>query len=213
MLNVVLINNYDSFTYNIVSLISNVILNKNKKVNVNTNKTKIYDNNICLDIYYNDSIYVNSINYYDIIVISSGPYSPRNSGMSYKIVEKFLSKKPILGICLGHQIIGSVLGFSIRQSSHIIHGDTTFITHLNFPFWFGIPKRIKVARYNSLTIYCRNKTIQNYVSSISDDREIMSIESAQEKFLGVQFHPDSFLSSKYSHKLIENFFHSMISTF
>ncbi len=211
MLKIVLIDNYDSFTYNIVALISNVLLKKEERVIIKSKRTRIYNKNMCLDIYYNDMIDINSVKNYDIIVISSGPYSPRKSGMSYPIVKKFLGEKPILGICLGHQVIGSVLGFSIRRARHIIHGDKIYITHFHSPFWKGIPERIEVARYNSLVIHTKSKTLQTYISSVSDDGEIMSVESIQKKFLGIQFHPDSFLSSDYSHKLIENFFFLMKS--
>lgn len=186
MVKTLLINNYDSFTYNIASLLP------------------YFPDKV--DINYNDCININKAQDYDIIVISSGPYTPIKSGNSYRIVEKFLGKKPVLGICLGHQIIGHILGFKVKRSKNIVHGDKTVITHFNYPFWKGIPVNIKVARYNSLILQAVIPTLKKYVSSISEDDEIMSIESEKEKFLGVQFHPDSFLSSRYTHRLIRNFF-------
>lgn len=184
---IVVINNYDSFTYNIAALC--VPFSKR------------------LDIFYNDGISIGKASNYDIIVISSGPYTPQESGNSYKVTEKFLGKKPILGVCLGHQIIGTILGFTLQRAKKIIHGDRVKITHFNFPFWKNIPEKINVVRYNSLAFqYPKNKTLQKYVSSITDDKEVMSIENDKEKFLGVQFHPDSFLASKYSRRLIKNFF-------
>lgn len=206
--NVLLIDNYDSFTYNIASLLFMTVENSSahsfvcKQRSIHT----IKGTKMLIDIYYNDDINVEIARDYDIIVVSSGPYTPKKSANSYKITEQFLGQKPILGICLGNQIIGNILGFNVKRSKNIIHGDKEYITHFAFPFWKGIPKRISVARYNSLVLHTTSKLLNKYVSSISDDGEIMSIENEKEKFLGVQFHPDSFLSSNHTHKLIKNFF-------
>lgn len=222
LIRIVLIDNYDSFTYNIASLIFKIVEDNSglsfptpfkirgrlrresvrNRLHINT----IQGGKVAIDIYYNNCINVETAKNYDVIAVSSGPYTPQKSGNSYKIVEKFLGIKPVLGICLGNQILGNILGFSVKKSKNIIHGDKTYITHFTYPFWKGIPKRISVARYNSLVLYTKDKSLKKYVSSISDDGEIMSIESTKDKFLGVQFHPDSFLSSRYSHKLIKNFF-------
>jgi para-aminobenzoate synthetase component 2 len=166
---------------------------------------RIKANESVIDIYNNNIQDPGFAEKYDVIVISSGPYSPKESGISIRLVEKFFGKKPILGICLGHQIIGNYLGFKVRKSKNIIHGDIVDIRHFRFKFWDGIPCKIKVARYNSLVLTASARCLEKYISSLSEEKEVMSIESEEEKFLGVQFHPDSFLSSQYSHRLIKNF--------
>jgi para-aminobenzoate synthetase component 2 len=208
-LKILLLNNYDSFTFNIASLLIK-LFNKNTPISA-FKKFKPYpywryeSNKILLDICYNDLIDLNRVKNYDIIVISSGPYSPKKSGLSLKVAEKFIGKKPLLGICLGHQVIGSILGFSIKKSTKIVHGAKTTITHFKFPYWKNVPQKISVARYNSLILATQKNRLKKYISSISENNEIMSIESQNEKFLGLQFHPDSFLSSKHSHTIIKNF--------
>ncbi len=140
---IILIDNYDSFTFNLYHYISSF--------------------NIKVDIFRNDKINADQIikNKYDKIVISPGPGNPNQSGNCINIVKKLYKKKPIFGVCLGHQIIGQCFGSKIIQSKKLMHGKTSIITHKNMGLMKNIKNNFIATRYHSLIV--DKKTLSNVV--------------------------------------------------
>ncbi len=181
---ILMIDNYDSFTYNIVQYIK--ILGE--KVDVITNQHDI-----------------NKINFdkYDGIVISPGPSNPKNAGISLEIIKNF-SHIPMFGICLGMQCMGHVFGGNIIQSKKIMHGKTDIVTHYGGKLFENIPTKFQVVRYHSLVIDKKTLPKCFEIKAISSDGEIMAIKHKNTFMWGVQFHPESYLTD-YGEKIIENF--------
>ena len=140
----------------------------------------------------------------DKIIISPGPGTPVDSGNSNQIIQQFMNQKPILGVCLGHQCIGSVFGVDIRQSKRILHGKTSLIHHNQSGLFNGIQSPFQGARYHSLSL----ESIPNgfHKTAWTNDDEIMGIQHESLPIFGVQFHPESFLTPMGS-KILENFLH------
>ena len=183
---ILLIDNYDSFTYNLYHYLSSL-------------KCKV-------EVYRNDKItYKNIIKKkYKKIVISPGPGNPNQAGNCLKIVKRIFKKIPILGVCLGHQIIGQAFGAKIINAKKIMHGKTSLIKHTGKGIFKGIKKVLPGTRYHSLII--DRKTLGNdlIVTAETKDRTIMGIMHKKYNVHGVQFHPESFKTPE-GMKLLKNF--------
>jgi anthranilate synthase component 2 len=181
------IDNYDSFTYNLIQMFMHYNL----------------DFKICR----NDTIVFSDIINYspDYILISPGPKNPINAGLSMDIIKSFYIDIPILGICLGMQCINEVFGGKTIASSTPMHGKTSNIYHKGENLFKGIPSPFKVARYHSLIIEpnMKSKNIL-IIDAWSSDGTIMSLSHKNLPVYGLQFHPESFLTT-YGFALIENF--------
>ena len=183
---VLLIDNYDSFTYNLYHYLSKL--------------------NCKVDVYRNDKISINKINKkkYKKIVISPGPGNPNQAGLCLKIVRHYYKKIPILGVCLGHQVIGQVFKSKIVVAKQPMHGKTSAIKHNGEGIFKGIKKLISATRYHSLII--DNKTLDKdlIVTAKTKDGIIMGIMHKKYNVHGVQFHPES-INTPEGMKLLKNF--------
>jgi anthranilate synthase component 2 len=182
-----MIDNYDSFTYNIVQyfydLGQEVVVKRNDEITIE-------------DIKNMEGI--------DAIVISPGPCTPTEAGISVDVIKNFKGIYPILGVCLGHQSIGQAFGAKIVKAKCLMHGKTSKIYHNEKGLFEGIPNPFNAVRYHSLVIDESTLPEDIEITARSDDGEIMAIEHKKYPIWGVQFHPESILT-EYGHKLLENF--------
>lgn len=188
---ILMIDNYDSFTYNIVQYLGE--LGANVKV--------VRNDMISID----DITKMNP----EKIVISPGPCTPNEAGISIETINKFSGEIPILGICLGHQSIGQAFGGKIIQAKEIMHGKTSKIIHQNDNIFSEINNPFIATRYHSLVI--EKESIPDCLEIIAwtkdeEDEidEIMAVKHKEKKVYGVQFHPES-IASEFGHKLLDNF--------
>ncbi len=183
---ILLIDNYDSFTYNLYHYIS-----KFKK---------------SVDVARNDKIDTKKIikNKYDKIVISPGPGNPNQAGNCLKIVKKMYKKIPILGVCLGHQIIGQVFGGKIVKARNLMHGKTSKIKHNKKGLFKGIKKNFEATRYHSLVVDRKNFPKELEITAETKNKTIMGLMHKHYDIHGFQFHPES-ISTKVGMQLIKNF--------
>jgi anthranilate synthase component 2 len=184
---ILMIDNYDSFTYNIVQyfydLGQEVVVKRNDEITIE-------------DIKNMEGI--------DAIVISPGPCTPTEAGISVDVIKNFKGIYPILGVCLGHQSIGQAFGAKIVKAKCLMHGKTSKIHHNEKGLFEGIPNPFTAVRYHSLVIDESTLPEDIEITARSDDGEIMAIEHKKYPIWGVQFHPESILT-EYGHKLLENF--------
>ncbi|RXJ77505.1 aminodeoxychorismate/anthranilate synthase component II [Aliarcobacter skirrowii] len=185
---ILMIDNYDSFTYNIVQyclelkadlkIVRNDELTLEQIIELNPSK----------------------------IIISPGPATPNEAGVCLDVIKYFSGKKPIFGICLGHQAIAQAFGAKVVRAKNLMHGKTSKIKVLKDTKIFnGLPNEFTQTRYHSLIVEKQNLPEEIIVTSKSlDDDEIMSLEIKDKNVFGVQFHPESILS-EYGHKMFENF--------
>lgn len=138
------------------------------------------------------------------IIISPGPGGPEDAGMSIAIVQEFAGKIPILGVCLGHQVIGHVFGGRIVRAKEPRHGKSSLIHHEGHGLFHGIPSPFRVARYHSLIVLDEGLSKDFTITSRSTSGEIMSFSNETLKLFGVQFHPESVLT-EHGHVLLKNF--------
>jgi anthranilate synthase component 2 len=181
-----MIDNYDSFTYNLVQYLAEI-----------GQEVKVVRN---------DKISIEEINKLNpqYIVISPGPCTPNEAGISLKLIEAFKGKIPILGVCLGHQSIGQAFGGKIIHAQTIMHGKTSKISHNNKGVFKGIKNPFIATRYHSLVIDRESLPNCFDITAWTDDNEIMGIKHKELAIEGVQFHPESILS-EYGHDLLKNF--------
>jgi anthranilate synthase/aminodeoxychorismate synthase-like glutamine amidotransferase len=187
---ILLIDNYDSFTYNLVHYVEELGHN--------------------VQVYRNDKISLKKITKLNPkkIIISPGPCTPNEAGICLDLVKKFYDKMPILGVCLGHQSIGQAFGAKIIKASKIMHGKTSKISNLGSKIFKGLPSSFEATRYHSLVI--KNGTLpKNFkvISETIDDKKnvIMGIEHKNYPCYGVQFHPESIASVPFGKKIMKNF--------
>ncbi len=173
---ILMIDNYDSFTFNLFQYFG--ILGADVKV------------------YRNNEIKVRDIDKKNIdkIVISPGPGSPDDAGVSMEIIDKYSGRIPILGVCLGHQCIGQVFGGKIVNAKNIMHGKTSQITHNSKGIFKNIPNPFIATRYHSLVIEKETLPEELEITAFSDDSEIMGIQHKKFLVYGIQFHPESILT-------------------
>lgn len=181
-----MIDNYDSFTYNIVQYFGE--LGEDVRV------------------YRNDEITIEQIEALnpDRICISPGPKAPAQAGISVAVLKHFAGKKPILGVCLGHQAIGEAFGGKVIRAKQVMHGKTSAIAHTGVGVFQGLPSPFTVIRYHSLAIERASLPSCLEVTAWTDDGEIMGVRHREYDIEGVQFHPESILS-EHGHALLKNF--------
>ena len=181
-----MIDNYDSFTYNIVQ----------------------YFGELGEDVrtYRNDEITIEEIEALnpDRICISPGPKAPAQAGISVEVLRHFAGRKPILGVCLGHQAIGEAFGGKVIRAKQVMHGKTSAIAHTGEGVFAGLPSPFTVIRYHSLAIERASLPACLEVTAWTDDGEIMGVRHKDFDIEGVQFHPESILS-EHGHALLKNF--------
>jgi anthranilate synthase component 2 len=180
-----IIDNYDSFTFNLSRYFN--------ELKVDTHVVK------------NDelSLLDNVIDDYSFIVISPGPGTPNDAGISLNLIQKMLYRLPILGICLGHQCLAQVLGAKVISASRIIHGKTTKIMHNDDPLFLNTPRTFNVTRYHSLAVSSKSLPETLQICAWSQN-EIMAIKHRDTLAYGLQFHPEAFLTD-YGHQILYNF--------
>ncbi|MDA9709659.1 aminodeoxychorismate/anthranilate synthase component II [Candidatus Pelagibacter sp.] len=186
MSKILLIDNYDSFTYNLYHYVSSFNKNVDVKRNDKVNSKDIIKNK------------------YTKIIISPGPGNPNQAGNCLKIVNQFYKKIPILGVCLGHQIIGQVFGSKIIQAKKLMHGKTSLITNKKLGVLKGIKNKFTATRYHSLIVDRATLSNDLIVTATTDDNIIMGLMHNKYQIHGVQFHPES-INTKVGMKIIENF--------
>jgi anthranilate synthase component II len=181
-----MIDNYDSFTYNIVQYFGEL--------------------GEIVRTYRNDEITIEQIEALqpDRICISPGPKAPKDAGISVEVFKHFKGKMPILGVCLGHQAIGEAFGGKVVRAKQVMHGKTSVIAHTGVGVFKDIPSPCTVIRYHSLAIERASLPSCLEVTAWTDDGEIMGVRHKQYDIEGVQFHPESILS-EHGHKLLKNF--------
>jgi len=183
---ILLIDNYDSFTYNLFHYVSAF----NKYV----------------DVKRNDKVDTKDIikNKYKKIIISPGPGNPNQAGNCLKIVKYFYNKVPILGVCLGHQIIGQIFGSKIIQARKLMHGKTSLIKNKKLGVLKGIKTKFYATRYHSLIVDRDTLSKDLIVTATTENNIIMGLMHNKYQIHGVQFHPES-INTKVGMKIIENF--------
>ena len=183
---IILIDNYDSFTYNLYHYISQL-------------KCKV-------EVYRNDKIDTRTIlkKKFKKIVISPGPGNPNQSGNCPKIVKSLYNKIPILGVCLGHQIIGQVFGSKIIQAQKLMHGKTSKIMSKKIGILKNLPKTFEATRYHSLIIDKKSLSKDLEITAETKDGLIMGVRHKKYHVHGVQFHPES-IKTKLGIKILKNF--------
>jgi anthranilate synthase/aminodeoxychorismate synthase-like glutamine amidotransferase len=183
---IILIDNYDSFTFNLYHYVSSL--------------------GVTVDVIRNDEITHKQIikNKYDKIIISPGPGNPNQSGNCIKIVKALYKKIPILGVCLGHQIIGQVFGSKIIQANKLMHGKTSVIKSKKIGILKNLPSKFVATRYHSLII--DKKTLSDHLEITSETKDgiIMGVMHKEYNIHGVQFHPES-IKTIIGIKILKNF--------
>ncbi|WCN08362.1 anthranilate synthase component II [Marinomonas mediterranea] len=189
-----MIDNFDSFTYNLVQYFREL--------------------GETVEVYRNDSISLKEIEQLNPthIVISPGPCTPNEAGISLAVIEHFAGKKPILGICLGHQSIGQVFGGTVIRAKTVMHGKTSPILHNDSSVFRGLPSPFTATRYHSLVIDSAALSDCLEITAWTEDEngvldEIMGIQHKEFDIEGVQFHPESILT-EHGHALLANFLKS-----
>ena len=182
---IILIDNYDSFTFNLYHYLSNysdVEVIRNDKINSFEILKKKYKK----------------------IVISPGPGNPNQAGNCLKIVKKLYKKIPILGVCLGHQIIGQVFGSKIIQAKKLVHGKTSKIISSKKGILKNLPRTFEATRYHSLIVEKKTLSKDLIITAETENGIIMGIQHKNYNVHGVQFHPES-IKTKYGLKILKNF--------
>ena len=185
-----MIDNYDSFTYNLVQYFGE--LGQEVKT------------------FRNDQITIEEIRKLDpkYIVISPGPCTPKESGISMQVIDSFKEKKPILGVCLGHQAIGAVFGANIIKAKELMHGKTSEINHDGNFLFEGMPQNFIATRYHSLVIEEKTLSRDFIVNARTEDGSIMGIQHCKLNVSGVQFHPESIMTED-GKNLLSNFLNTI----
>lgn len=181
-----MIDNYDSFVFNLVRYIEEL-------------EEEVL-------IYRNDKITIEEIKKLDIdgIIISPGPKTPNEAGISLDILHNFKGIKPILGICLGHQCIGHYFSSNVIKGKEPVHGKISYISHSNKDIFKDVKNPLRVTRYHSLIIDDKNLSSDLEVTSYTEDNVVMGIKHKKYPIFGVQFHPEAEMTED-GHKIIKNF--------
>lgn len=184
---IVMIDNYDSFVYNLYQLIGSIRSD--------------------IEVYRNDKITVADIEAMkpEAIVISPGPGRPENAGNCMEIVQAFAGKIPILGVCLGHQIISTVYGGTVSYAKELMHGKTSEIeTAADSILFQNMEEPVQVARYHSLAAVRDTLPESLKVTAWTADDEVMAVEDVEKEVYGIQFHPESVMTPQ-GRQMVQNF--------
>jgi len=185
---VLMIDNYDSFTYNIVQYCRELGAD--------------------LKIIRNDELTIEEIKALnpEKIILSPGPATPDDAGVTLEVIKAFADTTPIFGICLGHQSIAQAFGGEVVRAKNMMHGKTSQVeVDVNTPIFKDLPKEFRATRYHSLSVKKENLPDTIIATSHSkDDHEIMSLQIKDKPIYGVQFHPESIMS-EYGHEMLDNF--------
>jgi len=183
---ILLLDNYDSFTYNLAQYLGEL--------------------GCTLEVHRNDKISVEQIAKHkpERIVISPGPCTPREAGISVELIEKLAETYPILGVCLGHQAIGAAFGANIIRAPKLFHGKTSEIEHDGKGIFRGVPNPLTATRYHSLIVERKSLPRSLEVSAETRDGIIMGVRHRKFKVEGVQFHPESVLTES-GKQILKNF--------
>jgi anthranilate synthase component 2 len=181
-----MIDNYDSFTYNLVQYLGELGAD--------------------VTVYRNDAIALDQVEALapSHIVVSPGPCTPSEAGISVPLIQRFAGKIPILGVCLGHQAIGQAFGGRIVRAQRVMHGKLSPVTHDNHGVFAGVPSPFAVTRYHSLAIERGSVPKDLEVTAAADDGEIMGVRHRQFAVEGVQFHPEAILT-EHGKQMLGNF--------
>jgi anthranilate synthase/aminodeoxychorismate synthase-like glutamine amidotransferase len=183
---ILLVDNYDSFTYNLVQMMA--------------------AQGADMRVYRNDAITPDEIAAMQPrgIVISPGPCTPREAGVSIAAIRRFSGHLPLLGVCLGHQSIGMAFGATVAGAKRIMHGKTSMVTHDKSPLYRGMKNPFPAGRYHSLAVIRETLPPELVVDATSEDGEIMGMHHVSHQTFGVQFHPESVLTPG-GKRLLRNF--------
>ena len=184
---ILMIDNYDSFTYNLVQYLGQ--LGKDLRV-VRNDKISIPE--------------IKKLKKLEAIVISPGPGTPLEAGISVDVIDAFKTQVPILGVCLGHQAIGYCFGAKIIRAKNLMHGKTSFIHHTNAAIFKGLPNPFEATRYHSLLVDSKNFPKELEILAWTKQKEIMGLRHKKFPIYGVQFHPESIMT-KVGKELLQNF--------
>jgi len=181
-----MIDNYDSFTWNLVQYLAELGAD--------------------VHVYRNDAITLNEVAAWEPeqIVISPGPCTPTEAGISVPLIREFAGKIPILGVCLGHQAIGQAYGGRVVRAQRVMHGKLSPITHDGRGVFTGLPSPFAATRYHSLALERASLPAELEVTATADDGEIMGVRHRSLPVEGVQFHPEAILTD-HGHALLANF--------
>ncbi len=183
---ILVIDNYDSFTYNLVQYLGEM--------------------NVELKVVRNDKITIDEIRKLkpQAIVISPGPCTPKEAGVSVPLIKEFYKEIPILGVCLGHQSIGDAFGGDVVKAPTVVHGKTSEILHDGKGIFNSIPNRFQATRYHSLVIAPKTMPGDLEVTARTEDGVIMGVQHKRYPVFGVQFHPES-IATQHGKILLRNF--------
>ena len=187
---VLMIDNYDSFTYNLVQYLGELGANVETIRNDAITPQEIFARSAALKP--------------DRIVVSPGPCSPAEAGISVALIQAAMGKIPLLGVCLGHQAIGAALGGKIIRAKTLMHGKTSEVEHTGQGVFKGLANPMTVTRYHSLAIERDTLPAELMITAWTQDGEIMGIQHKTYALHGVQFHPESILS-EHGHAMLKNF--------
>ena len=181
-----MIDNYDSFTYNLVQYLGELGQH--------------------VVVYRNDQITLNDIEALapSHIVISPGPCTPNEVGISVELAEAYGGEIPILGVCLGHQSIAQAFGGRVIRAQNLMHGKTSMISHCEAGLFAGLPSPFQATRYHSLVVERSSLPECFEITATAEDGEIMALRHQRYPVVGVQFHPESILT-QHGHRLLDNF--------
>jgi para-aminobenzoate synthetase component II len=184
---ILVIDNYDSFTYNLVQYVgelgAEIVVRRNDEVSVEEVEARLRPSRI---------------------LISPGPGTPDDAGVSLALIERFAGRVPILGVCLGHQAIGQLFGGRVVRATEPVHGKASEICHDGLTIFEGIEYRFKAGRYHSLIVERETLPASLEVSATTPEGVIMGLRHRELKVEGVQFHPESILTSE-GKRLLANF--------
>jgi anthranilate synthase/aminodeoxychorismate synthase-like glutamine amidotransferase len=183
---ILIIDNYDSFTFNLVQYLGEL--------------------GVEIHVARNDALTISDIETMapDGIVISPGPCTPNEAGISVELIKKFHTTIPILGVCLGHQAIGQAFGGEIVKAPTVVHGKVSTINHTGKGIFLRVPDKFSAARYHSLIIKKESVPGELAITAWTDDNIIMGVKHNNFPTFGVQFHPES-IATQYGKIILENF--------
>lgn len=186
---ILVLDNYDSFTYNLVYILRELGYGDQ------------------MDIYRNDKIALEEVEVYDKILLSPGPGLPRDAGIMPELIRKYSATKDILGICLGHQAIGEAFGGSLNNLTEVVHGVASEVKIKEDVLFKGLPEAFKIGRYHSWVIDESTLPEELIVTAKTPDGQIMAVKHRKYKVRGLQFHPESILTEN-GKKIMENWIQS-----